>query len=896
MRLSRVLVSFATAGFIALLANCSDNENPSFPNIPDDDADGGDIPPPQPEQPHPNKNPQPKVTECRRTIPKGSGICNVTKTGSAGKVLRGTVLSPEEVLHDGEIFFDESGKILCVACDCSTTPGYAQASVVSCADGVISPGLVNPHEHLTYQNNKPINHGDQRYENRSDWQGQRGHTRLEYKSGANQMVQAYGEIRFLMSGTTSIAGGGGVSGLIRNVDTSADELEGLPMQIADSDVFPLSTPSKNLASGCDYSPGRTTRNTVMQLEGYLPHISEGIDAEAHNEFVCTSGNDNFDLIHPQTAIIHAVALTPNDAAAIRKDKAKVVWSPRSNTDLYGNTAQAVMLDIAGVVIALGTDWVPSGSMNMLRELKCADHWNQVYFDKHFTDADLWRMATMNGAMAVGAGHAIGMLKRGYLADIAVYDGRTSKDFRAVLDAGVEDVALVLRGGKAMYGDDALVKHAIWGDRTGCDTLSGGVCGRQKAVCVDVRFNMTGTSQRPTLADIVAAGEQYYPLFFCKDTTPEDEPTCVPSRSEPIKGSTVYTGEPTPDDKDGDGIPDALDNCPAVFNPIRPMDQGRQADADSDGIGDACDECPNDADQSCSRNVAGDLDGDGVPNGIDNCPEVPNPDQEDRDDDGHGDACDTCARANPGVVPCVLPISTVRNPSAAGHPKTRAVVEVEGYVSARKTNDFIFIQEQTTGAPWQGIFVVGDQLVGNVTTGVKIGQRVRVTGRYSEVFNVDQITASTITVISATQEAMIPLQMNASQINTAAGAAAEPYESLLVRIGDGTPGSIEIINDNPDTGPFFEFVVTGDIRIDDFIFPYLGTPAPGGTACPNPCPYPPAAFARGTKFNSITGILGFSFGNRKIYPRGNTANTTGGCNGSAPTCAAPSTNCCDLAVR
>jgi N-acetylneuraminic acid mutarotase len=45
------------------------------------------------------------------------------------------------------------------------------------------------------------------------------------------------------------------------------------------------------------------------------------------------------------------------------------------------------------------------------------------------------------------------------------------------------------------------------------------------------------------------------------------------------------------DSDGDGIPDACDNCPNVFNPD-------QADADGDGIGDACDPCPNDPTNSC----------------------------------------------------------------------------------------------------------------------------------------------------------------------------------------------------------------------------------------------------------------------------------------------------------
>ena len=38
------------------------------------------------------------------------------------------------------------------------------------------------------------------------------------------------------------------------------------------------------------------------------------------------------------------------------------------------------------------------------------------------------------------------------------------------------------------------------------------------------------------------------------------------------------------DRDGDGVPDATDNCPAAANPD-------QADADSDGTGDACDPTP-----------------------------------------------------------------------------------------------------------------------------------------------------------------------------------------------------------------------------------------------------------------------------------------------------------------
>jgi len=81
--------------------------------------------------------------------------------------------------------------------------------------------------------------------------------------------------------------------------------------------------------------------------------------------------------------------------------------------------------------------------------------------------------------------------------------------------------------------------------------------------------------------------------------------------------------------DGDGVPDAEDNCMLVDNP-------EQYDGDRDGAGDRCDNCldtfnPDQADQ--------DLDGYG--DVCDNCPAVSNVNQLDWDADGVGDVCDNC---------------------------------------------------------------------------------------------------------------------------------------------------------------------------------------------------------------------------------------------------------------
>lgn len=73
-----------------------------------------------------------------------------------------------------------------------------------------------------------------------------------------------------------------------------------------------------------------------------------------------------------------------------------------------------------------------------------------------------------------------------------------------------------------------------------------------------------------------------------------------------------------DDKDGDAVGNDDDNCPAVSNPT-------QADADLDHIGDACE--------------SSDVDLDGVEDTLDNCPGAANTDQADMDGDGEGDVCD-----------------------------------------------------------------------------------------------------------------------------------------------------------------------------------------------------------------------------------------------------------------
>ena len=48
-----------------------------------------------------------------------------------------------------------------------------------------------------------------------------------------------------------------------------------------------------------------------------------------------------------------------------------MWSPQSNLRLYGETTLTGEAIAAGMPVALGADWLPSGSTSLLAEMKVA---------------------------------------------------------------------------------------------------------------------------------------------------------------------------------------------------------------------------------------------------------------------------------------------------------------------------------------------------------------------------------------------------------------------------------------------------------------------------------------------------------------------------------------------
>ncbi|RYZ63565.1 MAG: hypothetical protein EOP09_17450, partial [Proteobacteria bacterium] len=137
--------------------------------------------------------------------------CEVTHKSSGGfTYLEGTLLAPAGTITNGALIYDSLGVIQCTGCDCYDTALKVDATRISCPQGIISPGLINSHDHLSWANVRPQSPGTERFEHRNDWRGgKRNHKKLSIPSGGSDPEVTFGEIRQLMVGTVSIAGSNG---------------------------------------------------------------------------------------------------------------------------------------------------------------------------------------------------------------------------------------------------------------------------------------------------------------------------------------------------------------------------------------------------------------------------------------------------------------------------------------------------------------------------------------------------------------------------------------------------------------------------------------------------------------------------------------------------------------
>jgi hypothetical protein len=406
----------------------------------------------------------------KATAPGSSGpaVDATLLANQAAYVLRGTVVTPDGVIEHGYVAI-VNGRIASVS---EKQPDVEGATINT--EGIILPGFVDIHNHL-HANVIPRWNAGHFYNSRYEWRIDPQFV-AAVSAPIDQLLpthgcdmNAWGELRALIGGTTSAMTSiraSCIRGLVRNLDfnsgfygTTQLDLE----HIINVVQMPFPTDAQ----------GRAIFVATAQFlignplyEALVVHAAEGTDAVSQEEFTFLSTNS---LLNPKGVLIHGISLGLADFQAMAATGTALVWSPRSNLELYGTTANIMAALDAGVEIALAPDWAISGSSNMLDELKTAANWNREQLGGRLSNRQLVDMVTSVAARAVGVDDEVGAIRPGLRADLLIIEGRSDDAPKSIVEANADDVQLVVIGGVPMYGVRNLMER-FW-SRTELEAIS-----------------------------------------------------------------------------------------------------------------------------------------------------------------------------------------------------------------------------------------------------------------------------------------------------------------------------------------------------------------------------------------------------------------------------------------
>ena len=375
-------------------------------------------------------------------------------------VLRGRVATMDAastVLQAGAVYVDGQDIVAVQDSGASPPSGFANATMVG-PFGVIFPGLIELHNHLSY-NALTMWSVPKKFADRGQWQDNGDYKHLVSdpmttisKSTDPHLLASlvrYVETKCLLAGVTSSQG----------ISLKSDHLEayyGGAMRVvedpADHDFPKASTHIPDIAA----SKWTQFKRTLDRASCLLLHLSEGLDETARKAFLALKNSQGSWAISSALAGIHCAGLHPEDFAVLAEHGGSMVWSPLSNLMLYGGTTDIAAAKSAGVPVSLGSDWSPTGSKNLLNELKVAKAVNQVN-KLGLTDQDVVEMVTRTPASIVKWGKRVGSLEPGKRADLIIVDVPSGSDPYAGLIAAREtDIQLVMINGRPVLGESALM--------------------------------------------------------------------------------------------------------------------------------------------------------------------------------------------------------------------------------------------------------------------------------------------------------------------------------------------------------------------------------------------------------------------------------------------------------
>jgi 5-methylthioadenosine/S-adenosylhomocysteine deaminase len=324
---------------------------------------------------------------------------------------------------------------------------FDPVSVVDLADHILLPGLVNAHGHAAmsllrgYADDLPL----QPWLEEHIWPVEARVLSAEFVADGTNLAMA----EMIKTGTTCFAD------MYFFADTVAEQVQrsGMRSQIGFT-VFDFPTaggkdPDDYIHKGlklrdtykgdglikiacAPHAPYTVGDDTMRRIATYANELEMAVHIHCHETAQEVADSlklygcrplqrlDDLGVLLPQTQLVHMTQIDDEDIRLIQDNNCHVVHCPESNLKLASGFCPVGKLIDAGINVAIGTDGAASNNdLDLFGELKTAALLAKaVANDASVLDAHAaLRMATINGAKALGWDDQIGSLEAGKSADM-----------------------------------------------------------------------------------------------------------------------------------------------------------------------------------------------------------------------------------------------------------------------------------------------------------------------------------------------------------------------------------------------------------------------------------------------------------------------------------------------
>jgi len=325
------------------------------------------------------------------------------------------------------------------------------STIIELPDQALMPGLVNSHTHLAmnllrgYADDKPL----MTWLNDHIWPAEGAHVNEQFVADGTRLaiaeliqggVTCFNDMYFFPDVVADVATQIGMRasvGLIvldfptvwaQNADDYLQKGVELHKQLESNELV-----TTMLAPHAPYTVSEEPLKNIVGLRdelgiGVHMHIHETSDEV--DQFVATHSMrplaklDQLGVLNERLCAVHVTQATSDEIQLLAKRNCHVLHCPESNLKLASGIAPIADMTAAGINVAMGTDGAASNNdLDMLGETRTAGFIGKVASKDAaaLPAAELLRMATINGAKALGLDNVTGSIEVGKQADFISID-------------------------------------------------------------------------------------------------------------------------------------------------------------------------------------------------------------------------------------------------------------------------------------------------------------------------------------------------------------------------------------------------------------------------------------------------------------------------------------------